>query len=167
MSSRLRKLILLILGIPFVILGSRFLLDIGETLITHQAAASWTPQQATLIAIEYFSNQDQALGDQIIAKYEYEVDQKSFQGQFSCIGKECPESNLQHKLTATQNENQPVTILVNPNKPEQSLLYRHLHMPLILLKTGVGLFCFLTGTAAVIFGVYLLYGPGASKRTRP
>jgi hypothetical protein len=36
-------------------------------------------------------------------------------------------------------------------------------MPLFLLRAGAGLFCFLTGSVSVIFGVYLLSGAGARK----
>ena len=53
--------------------------------------------------------------------------------------------------------------LVDPDDHAHSLLYRNLYMPLFLLKAGVGLFCFLTGSVAVIFGVYLLSGAGATK----
>lgn len=164
MFSRLRKLVLLVLGVPFVIVGTRFLLDVGETLITYQAAQSWMPHQATLTSVEHFFSQDQVLGNQTIASYQYIVGDEEFGGQFSCIGAECPDAHFFQSLAGAHNEDRQVTILVNPQKPEQSMLYRHLHLPLIFLKTGVGLFCFLTGTAAVIFGVYLLYGPGANKR---
>lgn len=163
MFSTLRKLILLVLGIPFVILGTRFLLDAGSSYLTHRAADGWTPANAMLTAVEHYSGQDQALGNQTVAHYEYEFDGQTHSGQYSCIGDECPKPELHVELSRTQGENRPVTVLVNPQNHSQSLLFRHLHMPMFLLKIGVGLFCFLTGCAAVIFGVYLLTGQGANK----
>ncbi|MDY0275126.1 MAG: DUF3592 domain-containing protein [Desulfomicrobium sp.] len=167
MFSSLRKLVLLVLGIPFVIVGSRFLLDVGESLITHQAAQSWTPHQAVLTSVELFSSQDQAMGNQTVVDYQYFIGADEFHGQFSCVGAECPESGLYQHLAVAKEEGRSVTILVNPKIPKESLLYRHVHLPLIFLKIGVGLFCFVTGAAAVIFGVYLLHGPGANKGVRP
>jgi hypothetical protein len=163
MFSTLRKLILLVLGIPFVILGTRFLLDAGQSYMIHRAAASWTPMTVELVSVEHFSSVDQALGNQTLVHYLYEFEGQPFEGQFSCIGDECPQTDLHLSLQAAKDENRPVAAFVNPGKPEQSLLYRHLYMPLFLLKAGVGLFCFLTGSVAVIFGVYLLSGAGPLK----
>lgn len=162
MSSTLRKLILLVLGIPFVILGTRFLLDAGQSLWTHLAAESWRPHNAEVVSVEQFVSADQAMGNQTVVRYRYEFEGQSHDGQFSCIGDECP-TDLRPTLLAAQEKNRPVAALVNPDKPTQSLLYRRLYMPLFLLKAGAGLFCFLTGCVAVIFGVYLLTGPGATK----
>ena len=162
MFSTLRKLILLVLGIPFVILGTRFLLDAGQSLLTHLAAESWRPQNAEVLSVEQFSGADQAMGNQTVVRYRYDFSGQSHEGQFSCIGDECP-ADLHQNLKAAQAENRPVATLVNPDNPPQSLLYRQLYMPLFLLKAGAGLFCFLTGCVAVIFGVYLLNGPGATK----
>lgn len=163
MFSTLRKLILLALGIPFVILGTRFLLDAGQSYLTHQAAASWTPLTVEIVSVDQFSSADQALGNQTLVHYRYQFQGQPFEGQFSCIGDECPQTNLHQSLLAAKDENRPVAAFVNPDKPAQSLLYRHLSMPLFLLKAGVGLFCFLTGSVAVIFGVYLLSGAGPLK----
>lgn len=163
MFSTLRKLILLALGIPFVILGTRFLLDAGQSYLTHQAAASWTPLTVEIVSVDQFSSADQALGNQTLVHYRYQFQGQPFEGQFSCIGDECPQTNLHLSLQAAKDENRPVAAFVNPDKPAQSLLYRHLYMPLFLLKAGVGLFCFLTGSVAVIFGVYLLSGAGPLK----
>ena len=163
MFSTLRKMILLVLGIPFVILGTRFLLDAGQSALVHQAAASWTPITVELVSVDHFSSEDQALGNQTLVDYRYEFDGRAFEGQFSCIGDECPQTNLHLSLRAAQEEKRPVAALVDPDDPAQSLLYRHLYMPLFLLKAGVGLFCFLTGSVSVIFGVYLLSGAGAAK----
>ena len=163
MFPTLRKLILLILGIPFVIVGTRFLLDAGESALTYQSAKSWTARNAVLVAVDHFSSVDQALGNQTVVRYQYEFDGQNHEGQFSCIGDECPQPDLHLSLRAAQAENRTVAALVNPEKPGQSVLYRHLYMPLFLLKAGAGLFCFLTGTVAVIFGVYLLRGTGPIK----
>ncbi len=163
MFPTLRKLILLILGIPFVILGTRFLLDAGESALTYRSAQSWTARDAALMAVDHFSSADQALGNQTVVRYQYEFDGQNHEGQFSCIGDECPQPDLHLILRAALAENRTVAALVNPKKPGQSVLYRHLHMPLLLLKAGAGLFCFLTGSMAVIFGVYLLRGTGPLK----
>lgn len=163
MLPNLRKLILLVLGIPFVILGTRFLLDAGESFLTFRAAESWSPQNARILAVDHFTSADQALGSQTVVRYAYEFEGQRHEGQFSCIGDECPLPDLHTALRAAQDENRDVAVLVDPGKPSRSVLYRHLHMPLFLLKAGVGLFCFLTGSFAVIFGVYLLSGPGARK----
>ncbi len=166
MFSTLRKMILLVLGIPFVILGTRFLLDAGQTALIHQAAESWTPITVELVSVDHFSSADQALGNQTLVNYRYDFGGLSYDGQFSCIGDECPQTSLHLTLKAAQEENRPVAALVNPDKPAQSLLYRNLYMPLFLLKAGVGLFCFLTGCVAVIFGVYLLSGAGAARGSK-
>ena len=163
MFSTLRKLILLLLGIPFVILGTRFLLDAGQSYLTYRAAETWTPQSARIIAVEHLSGPDQALGNQTVARYAYEFGERSHEGQFSCIGDECPQPDLHETLRAAQAENRTVAVLVDPDEPERSVLYRHLHLPLFLLKAGAGLFCFATGCVAVIFGVYLLSGQGGRK----
>jgi len=162
MFSTLRKLLLLVLGVPFVILGTRFLLDAGQSLMTHLAAESWQPHNAEVLSVEEFSSADQAMGNQTVVRYRYDFGGQFHDGQFSCIGGECP-ADLQQTLQDAQKENRPVAALVNPDKPSQSLLYRSLYMPLFLLKAGVGLFCFLTGCLAVVFGVYILAGPGAAR----
>ncbi len=166
MFSSFRKLILLILGIPFVILGTRFLLDAGASALTYWSAESWAPKNAALVAVDHFSSVDQALGNQTVVRYQYEINGQKHEGQFSCIGDECPQPDLHLALQAAQAQNRTVAALVNPGKPEESVLYRHLYMPLFLLKAGAGLFCFLTGSVAVIFGVYLLRGPGATKESK-
>lgn len=163
MFSSLRKLILVVLGIPFVILGTRFLLDAGQSVLLYQAAADWTAREAALVSVDHFSSADQALGNQTVVRYSYEYGGQNHEGQFSCIGDECPQADLHLALRATQAEGRAVAALVNPQKPAQSVLYRHLYMPLFLLKAGVGLFCFLTGSVAVVFGVYLLRGPVGAK----
>lgn len=163
MFSTLRKLLLLFLGIPFVILGTRFLLDAGSTLLTYNSAERWNPVQADLVSVDHYSSADQALGNQTVVRYQYVVGGNSFEGQFSCVGGECPREDLHLILQSALNEKKSLPALINPEQPGQSLLYRHLYMPLILLKSGVGLFCFLTGSVAVIFGVYLLRGPVASR----
>jgi hypothetical protein len=94
MFSTLRKLILLVLGIPFVILGTRFLLDAGQSYMIHHAAASWTPMTVELVSVEHFSSVDQALGNQTLVHYRYEFKGQPFEGQFSCIGDECPQTDL-------------------------------------------------------------------------
>jgi hypothetical protein len=163
MFSTLRKMILLVLGIPFVILGTRFLLDAGQSALVHQASGSWTPITVELVSVEHFSSVDQALGNQTLVDYRYEFEGHTFEGQFSCIGDECPQTDLHLSLRAAQEEKRAVAALINPDDPAQSLLYRNLYMPLFLLKAGVGLFCFLTGSVSVIFGVYLLSGAGAAR----
>ena len=163
MFSTLRKLLLLFLGIPFVILGTRFLLDAGSALLTFNSAEQWNQVSTTLVSVDNYSNADQALGNQTVVRYQYVFEGKSFEGQYSCIGDECPRPDLPLVLQSAVNEKKSITALVNPKRPDESLLYRHLYMPLLLLKSGVGLFCFLTGSIAVIFGVYLLRGPGASR----
>ena len=82
---------------------------------------------------------------------------------YSCVGEECPRADLYEVLQRLHDGNHPVDVLVDPDRPERSLLYRHLHMPLFLMRSGVGLFCFLTGGASVVFGVYLLCGPGRKE----
>jgi len=163
MSSSLRKMLLLLLGIPFVILGTRFMLDAGESLFIHTASADWRPGNATIVSVDQFTSADQALGSQTVVRYAYDFAGQGHEGQFTCIGDECPQPDLLSTLRAAQNENRAVAVLVDPADPGKSLLYRHLYMPLFLLRAGVGLFCFLTGSAAVIFGVYLLRGPGAVR----
>ena len=165
MFSTLRKLILLLLGIPFVILGTRFLLDAGQSYLTYRAAEAWTPQSARITAVEHISGPDQALGNQTVARYAYEFGGTAYEGSYSCIGDECPQPDLHVTLRAAQAENRAVAVLVDPDRPGRSLLFRHLHPPLLLLKTGAGLFCFATGSVAVIFGVYLLSGQGGRRRT--
>ena len=163
MFPTLRKLILLVLGIPFVILGTRFLLDAGQSYLTWRAAESWLPQSAKVLDVEHYTGSDQALGNQTVVRYAYEFEGQRHEGQFSCIGEECPLPDLHTAMRAAQDARRDVAVLVDPGRPDRSLLYRNLHMPLFLLKVGVGLFCFLTGSFAVIFGVYLLSGQGARK----
>lgn len=164
MLSSLRKLILVVLGIPFVILGTRFLLDTGQTILTHRSASSWTATNAALLAVDHFSSADQALGNQTVIRYRYESGGQTYEGQYSCIGDECPQADLHLVLQSAQAESRNVAVLVDPDRPQRSLLYRHLYMPLFLLKAGAGLFCFLTGSVAVVFGVYLLRGPVPARR---
>jgi len=164
MFSSLRKLLLVALGIPFVILGTRFLLDVGQTALLHWSAAGWTAANATLVAVDHYSGTDQALGNQTVVRYRYESGGQSLEGQYSCIGEECPQPDLHLVLRAAQAEERNVAILVDTARPERSLLYRHLHLPLFLLKSGAGLFCFLTGSVAVIFGVYLLGGSPSGRK---
>ncbi len=166
MFPNLRKLILVVLGIPFVILGTRFLLDAGESLLTWSAADSWTPRSGQITAVEHYSGADQALGNQTVVRYSYEYDGLRHDGTFSCIGDECPAQDLHLTLEAAREQKRDVAVLVNPDKPERSVLYRHLYMPLFLLKAGAGLFCFLTGSVSVVFGVYLLSGAGARKEEK-
>lgn len=164
MFSSLRKLLLVVLGIPFVILGTRFLLDAGQTALIHWSAAGWTAGNATLVAVDHYSGSDQALGNQTVIRYRYESGGQSLEGQYSCIGDECPQPDLYLVLGAAQAEGRNVAVLVDPARPERSLLYRHLHLPLFLLKAGAGLFCFFTGSVAVIFGVYLLGGQPSRRK---
>lgn len=164
MFRGLHKWLLLIFGIPFVMLGTRLLLDATETVLTHQSAASWRAGEAQLLSVERFSGADQTLGNQTVIRYLYANANQEHEGVYSCVGEECPQADLYEVLRQTHAENRPVTVLIDPKKPERSLLYRHFHMPLFLMKAGVGLFCFFTGSAAVIFGVYLLFGPGRKEK---
>ena len=166
MFPNLRKLILVIMGIPFVILGTRLLLDAGESLLTWKAADSWEARSGRITAVEHYSGADQALGNQTVIRYSYEYDGQGHDGVFSCIGDECPAPDLHLTLETVRAEGRDVAVLVDPEKPEKSVLYRHLHMPLFLLKAGAGLFCFLTGSVSVTFGVYLLSGAGARKEEK-
>ncbi len=59
-------------------------------------------------------------------------------------------------LRAALDANRTVPVLVDPNRPERAVLYRHLHLPYFLLNLGVGLFCLFTGGSAVAFGIYML-----------
>lgn len=165
MLSTLRKLLLLLLGIPFVILGTRFLLDAGQGYLTYRAAESWSPQSGRILAVEHLTDADQALGNQTVASYAYDFGGRTYEGRYSCIGDECPQPDLPATLRAAQSGNRAVAVLVDPDRPERSVLYRQLHLPLFLLKTGAGLFCFATGSVAVTFGVYLLSGQGGRRRT--
>ena len=158
MSALFRKLLLLVLGIPFVMIGTRFLLDAAESAYTYQASADWKTGKATLDSVERFSSGDQAFGNQTLVRYQYEMDGQIFSGQFSCVGDECPQENLYETLRMSKEQNNSVAVLINPKTPQDSLLFRNLALPMLFLKVGVGLFCFLTGSAAVIFGVYLLRG---------
>jgi hypothetical protein len=160
----LHKWMLLIFGIPFVMIGTRLLLDAAETALIHQAAASWSVGEAQLVSVEQFSGADQTLGEQTVARYQYAAAGQKHEGAYSCVGKECPQADLYAVLQRTQAENRTMAVLIDPKKPERSLLYRHFHMPLFLMKVGLGLFCFLTGCAAVIFGTYLLFGRKEASR---
>lgn len=157
MSRSFRKLLLVILGIPFVIVGTRFLLDAGQTWLTDRAASSWTPVPMHLVSVDTYTSADQALGNQTVIRYSYTVEGRSYDGQYSCIGDECPQALMNSVITA-RDSGRTVTGLIDPASPDRSLLYRYLHMPLMLLRIGAGIFCFATGSAAVIFGVYLLSG---------
>lgn len=156
----LRNWLLLALGVPFVMIGTRLLLDAGQTVLTHRAAASWSIGEALILSVKRFSDADQPLGNQTVIRYRYDAGGQTYEGLYSCIGEECPRPDLYETLQRPHEENRAVAVLVDPRKPERSLLYRHLHTPFLLMKAGLGLFCFFTGGAAVIFGAYLLFGPG-------
>lgn len=163
MLKSLRKWLLLALGIPFVMIGTRLILDAGQTALTHQAATSWRAGEARILSVERFSGADQAIGSQTVVRYQYTAHGQDYEGSYSCVGEECPRADLYEVLQRLHDANHPVPVLMDPDRPERSLLYRHLHMPLFLMRAGVGLFCFLTGGAAVVFGVYLLCGPGRKE----
>lgn len=163
MLRSLRKWLLLALGIPFVMIGMRLILDAGQTALTHQAATSWQAGEARILSVERFSGADQAIGSQTVVRYQYTANGRDYEGSYSCVGEECPRADLYEVLQRLHDGNHPVDVLVDPDRPERSLLYRHLHMPLFLMRSGVGLFCFLTGGASVVFGVYLLCGPGRKE----
>lgn len=162
MTPALRKLLLLVLGIPFVMIGTRFLLDAGEALYIDRAAEAWTPQPMTILSRETVTGPDQALGNQTVIRYAYDAGGSRHEEQYSCIGDECPPALL--AALDDGGANKTVTGLVNPERSSQSLLSRHIHMPLLLFRIGVGLFCLITGSSAVIFGVYLLKGPATAGR---
>jgi hypothetical protein len=163
MFPTLRKLVLVVLGIPFVILGTRLLLDAGGSLLTWNMTDSWTPHSGRVTSVEHYSGDDQALGNQTVVHYSYEYGGVRHEGTYSCVGDECPAPDLRQSMEAAREAERDVAVLVDPDQPARSVLYRNLYMPLFLLRAGAGLFCFLTGSVSVIFGVYLLSGAGARK----
>lgn len=110
MSALFRKLLLLVLGIPFVMIGTRFLLDAAESAYTYQASADWKTGKATLDSVERFSSGDQAFGNQTLVRYQYEMDGQIFSGQFSCD--ECPQENLYETLRMSKEQNNSVAVLI-------------------------------------------------------
>ncbi len=156
MFATLRKLLLLILGLPFVLLGARFLVDSASTALTHWSSASWTRVEGSLVSVERVTNQDQAWGNQTVVLYRYDMDGQTHEGTAICAARECPDPVVFDTLRAALDANRTVPVLVDPNRPERAVLYRHLHPPYFLLNLSVGLFCLFTGGSAAAFGIHML-----------
>ena len=156
MFATLRKLLLLILGLPFVLLGARFLVDSASTALTHWSSASWTQVEGSLVSVERVTDQDQAWGNQTLVLYHYDLDGRSHEGTAICATRECPDPGVFDTLRAALDANRTVPVLVDPDRPERAVLYRHLHLPYFLLNLSVGLFCLFTGGSAAAFGIHML-----------
>lgn len=156
MFALARKLLLLVLGLPFVILGARFLFDSTNTALTHWSSATWPTTTGKLLFVEQHADQDQAWGNQTVVRYHYEVDGEIFTGTALCAAQACPDQTIFDQLYTDWINNQGVPVLVHPTRPAQAMLYRHLHLPYFLLNLSVGLFCLFTGGSALIFALYML-----------
>ncbi|NCD24911.1 MAG: DUF3592 domain-containing protein [Deltaproteobacteria bacterium] len=167
MFVTLRKLLLLVLGLPFVLLGGHFLMDSTGTALTHWASASWTQTTATLVSVERISGPDQAWGNQTSVLYTYDFGGQTHEGTNICAMRECPEQGMFETLRAALDANRTVPVLVDPDHPERAMLHRHLHLPYFLLNLSVGLFCLFTGGSAVAFGVYMLRRDRAATKENP
>jgi hypothetical protein len=164
MFATLRKLLLLVLGLPFVFLGARFLMDSADTALTHWSSASWTQTTATLISVERTSDPDQAWGNQTSVRYDYGVNGQSHEGAAICAAMQCPDPDVFETLRAALDANRTVPVLVDPRNPDRAILYRHLHLPYFLLNLSVGLFCLFTGGSAAAFGIHMLRQDKAASK---
>lgn len=163
MFATFRKLLLLFLGIPFLLLGFRFVADVGAVAWTYWQSADWPQTQALLLDVTQVSNPDQAWGNQTIVRYEYAVQGEVHAGTRICPSTDCPQPDLFATLRTALERGEPVPAWVNPDAPHTAFLFRHLHVPHLLLNLSVGLFCLFTGGSAVAFGIYML----RAQRRRP
>lgn len=156
MFATARKLLLLVLGLPFVLLGGRFLIDSADTALTHWSSATWQQVQGTLVAVDRVSGPDQAWGNQTSVRYRYEVEGQAHEGTAICTARECPDQTVFEPLRAAFEANRTVAVLVDPDRADRAILYRHPHLPYFLLNLSVGLFCLFTGGSATAFGIHML-----------
>lgn len=167
MFTTLRKLLLLVLGLPFVLLGSRFLIDTANTALIHWSSTSWTQTTATLISVDRLGDPDQAWGNQTSVRYRYDLNGQSFENSAICAANACPDPEMFEILRAVLDSNRTMPVLVDPSRPDRAMLYRHLHLPYFLLNLSVGLFCLFTGGSAVAFGIHMLRRDRATTKETP
>lgn len=167
MFATSRKLLLLVLGLPFVILGARFLVDSADTALVYWSSGSWTRVEGTLVSVDRVTDPDQAWGNQTSVRYRYDVDGQTREGTAICAARECPDPEIFDTLRAALDANQAVPVLVNTNRPDRAMLYRHLHPPYFLLNLSVGLFCLFTGGSAVAFGIHMLRRDKTATKENP
>lgn len=156
MFATFRKLLLLVLGIPFLLLGIHFLAGVSSVAWSYWQSSAWTQTQALLLDVTQISDPDQAWGNQTLVRYEYALDGGVHSGTRICPSEDCPQADLFTSLSAAHERGEPVPVWVNPNDPKKTFLFRHLHVPHLLLNLSVGLFCLFTGGSAVAFGIYML-----------
>lgn len=154
MFATLRKVLLVLLGAPFLLLGGKLVLDASQTTLTYWSAASWETVEGRLTQVERIHDPD--WGDRMDIRYTYAYGGQTRESSTICPSPDCPEPEIFNVLNATLADARPLPVLVNPRRPDQALLFRHLHLPFLLLRFSSGLFCLFTGGSATAFGLLML-----------
>lgn len=160
MFATFRKLLLLILGIPFLLLGAYYLADGSKIVWTYWQSGHWVQTQALIVDVAEVAHPDQIVGTHIEVYYDYTVHGELYSGTRICPFQECPDPEIKDILRTAQENNTPLPLWVNPEAPKTAILFRHMHTGHIILTFSVGLFCLFTGGSATAFGMYMLRAQG-------
>ncbi|GAB1410647.1 hypothetical protein MASR1M90_18010 [Desulfovibrionales bacterium] len=161
MFATFRKLLLLILGVPFVLLGISYLVDGSTILWTYWQSGHWVQTQALIAEVSEITHADQLWGSQTLVVYDYSANGELYSGTRICPFPDCPDQEIYATLRTAHETGGSVTVWVNPTAPERALLFRHMHVGHLLLVWSIGLFCLFTGGSATAFGIYMLRAQSA------
>ncbi|MBI3039979.1 DUF3592 domain-containing protein [bacterium] len=143
---------LALFGLPFLIIGVGFLYQSLTLFWMYFQSDSWVKTPAIIINAELKDH----YGDEgektysIDAKYEYDWKGKKMKGNRVLIesgsSSGFQEKNEMYKLLIEhRNSGEPFLALVNPKKPEQSLLFRRITTGMLIMPLGGGVFAIVGG----------------------
>lgn len=126
----------ILFAIPFASVGVFMAWAVISSVAEHTAMQRWVETPAVITRAELDVKHDDGATYRVIADYQYEFGGQKFQG--SRVGISSGSDNIgdfhqrvHHELKAHQTTGQPFRCYVNPDRPEQSILYRELRWEMI------------------------------------
>lgn len=123
-------------AIPFAAVGTFMAWEIVRASIESLAMQRWVETPAKIVRAELQTTHDEGTTYKAIAEYQYEFDGQPRHG--ARVGLSDGSDNIgnfhqrvHRELKAHQTSGQPFRCFVNPDKPDQSILYRDLRWELI------------------------------------
>ncbi len=160
--SRLPKLDLssglLLFGFIFVAFGASLAISLGGSMLwRYQATADWQQVPAELSQLEFLRAPNQAKRWQVTVQYSYEFGGRSYRSQQLGLseGPDSFEHYWRQLYTDLQRRQEAgrLQAWVNPAAPEQALLTRQLHLPLLGFSGYLGGMIVLLGAGIMWLGV--------------
>lgn len=124
-------------AIPFAAVGLFMAWEVVRTLAEHQAMQRWVETPALITRVDLEMQHDEGTTYRAVADYQYEFGGQQFQG--SRVGPTDGSDNIgsfqqrvHRELKGYHTRGEPFRCFVNPDRPEQAILYRDLRWEMIV-----------------------------------